>query len=283
MDRKHLVATGLVAGLLAGPATADSGKNDSILGSPSRLEALVAQQDGRPAVSVGSTALPTLAAEARRTVETKAKAFRPAAPDRPDVFGSIALSLSSTPLDRHWRRVRNSRAIGPLGGWARSLSALPPEDRADAVNQLVNQRVRFTDDRAQYGLNDVWQSAADTLGKGRGDCEDYAIAKLQLLRAAGIDESDLYLVITRDLVRRADHAVLVVRAGTRLLMLDNSSDRITDATLAQDYRPVISYAAAGGSWTHGYRRTATVELAAGPVPADEQPTSGPTAVAAALR
>ena len=36
--------------------------------------------------------------------------------------------------------------------------------------------------------------------RGRGDCEDYAIAKLQMLRAAGFEDRDLYLVIAKDLI-----------------------------------------------------------------------------------
>jgi hypothetical protein len=47
--------------------------------------------------------------------------------------------------------------------------------------------------------------------------------------------------------------VLVVRAEGRMLLLDNGTDRITDAANAQDYRPVLSFAG-GKVWTHGYQR-----------------------------
>ena len=40
---------------------------------------------------------------------------------------------------------------------------------------------------------------------------------------------DLYLVVLKDLSRRADHAVLVVRAAGRFLVLDNGTDRIVDS------------------------------------------------------
>jgi predicted transglutaminase-like cysteine proteinase len=100
----------------------------------------------------------------------------------------------------------------------------------------------------------VWSVAGETLRRGRGDCEDYAIAKLQMLRHAGFADRDLYLVVVKDLVRRSDHAVLVVRAEGRMLLLDNGTDRIADAASAQDYRPVLSFAA-GHVWTHGYQRS----------------------------
>ena len=37
-------------------------------------------------------------------------------------------------------------------------------------------------------------------------------------------------MIVKDLVRRADHAVLVVRAGGHMYVLDNGTDRLLDAT-----------------------------------------------------
>ena len=113
--------------------------------------------------------------------------------------------------------------------------------------------MRFVDDARQYGREDFWSAASETLRRGRGDCEDYAIAKLQMLRAAGFADRDLYLVIAKDLVRRSDHALLVVRADGRLLVLDNGTDLILDAEDASDYRPVLTYSATA-AWTHGYRR-----------------------------
>jgi predicted transglutaminase-like cysteine proteinase len=129
----------------------------------------------------------------------------------------------------------------------------------------VNRRVRFTDDQRQFGRADVWSAANDTLQRGRGDCEDYAIAKLQMLRRAGISDRDLYLVIVRDLVRRADHAVLVVRAAGHMYVLDNGTDDILDSETVSDYRPVLTFAATG-AWTHGYRvRSAPMVIASGEI------------------
>ena len=100
---------------------------------------------------------------------------------------------------------------------------------------------------------DRWMPASETLARGRGDCEDYAIAKRALLRAAGIPDRDLYLVVLKDLTRRADHAVLVVRANGRFLVLDNGTSRIVDSSDVSDYRPVLTFTA-GRTYTHGYRR-----------------------------
>jgi predicted transglutaminase-like cysteine proteinase len=270
MDRTLLAVAAIALGLVAQPATAQTtplfgaSKAEAILGGPSKLAALIAQQSGEAQSIIAAAPQPS---SRGRAVFAEPVLFRPTlSRDRPDVFGSVALHVQHTPLDRRWRRVQNARVGGSLASWAHGLSSLPVDRRAEAVNRYVNARVAFTDDLRQYHRADVWQSASDTLRRRRGDCEDYAIAKLQLLRAAGVAPSDLYLVIVKDLVRRADHAVLVVRIGEQMLLLDNATDRVTDATAYQDYRPVLSYAAAGRAWTHGYQRapastSATVSVA----------------------
>lgn len=243
----------------------DSSKLEAILGGPSKLAALIAQQSGTAPAQAVRAAVPEPSGRGQLAFSQRVTSTLAAvASDRPNVFGTVALRVRHTPLDRRWKRVQHSRVHGALARWAGDLADTPMAQRIEAVNQLVNARVRFVDDSRQYGAPDIWQSAADTLRRGRGDCEDYAIAKLQLLRQAGVPADDLYLVIVKDLVRRADHAVLVVRTGGQLLLLDNSTDRLGDATAYQDYRPMLSYAADGRTaWTHGYER-APLAVAAGP-------------------
>ena len=168
-------------------------------------------------------------------------------------------------------------ARSPVGGAAAAYaSALRGKDafeRLEAVNWYVNKRVRFTDDIRQYGRKDVWAAANETLNRGRGDCEDYAIAKLQMLRRAGIADKDLYLVVVKDLVRRADHAILVVRAAGHMYVLDNGTDELLDTETVSDYRPVLTFAAAGPTWTHGYR----VQRAPMNIASSEKPELTPAA------
>jgi predicted transglutaminase-like cysteine proteinase len=234
-------------------------KSEAILGGEtSALAKLLAKQQGIPLASVrplqpaSRPKLSTIQAIVRKDTGVSPAV----ASGRPDLFGSIALSVSRTPLDRRWNKVERARIGGSHAAFARSLRDRDVAERIDAINRYVNGRVRFTDDSRQFGRGDVWLSASETLRRGRGDCEDYAIAKLQMLRAAGLSDDDMYLAVVKDLVRRSDHAVLVVRAGNRMLMLDNGTDLILDSEQVRDYRPVLTFAAAG-SWTHGYRRTQT--------------------------
>ena len=233
-------------------------KTDAILGgAPSALQAIVAQQKGLPAAGPQSVQPSPFAPYSRPTIAPAMYRARPAVSPgvlngRPDVFGSVALSVGGTRLDERWRRVEQAGIDGPSGRYARALAERGKLERLEAVNWYVNRRVHFVDDQKQWGRTDVWATAAETLRRGRGDCEDYAIAKLQMLRRAGFADRDLYLVIVKDLVSRQDHAVLVVRAAGHMYVLDNGTDRVLDSETLRDYRPILTFASYG-TWTHGYR------------------------------
>jgi predicted transglutaminase-like cysteine proteinase len=257
-------------------------KSDAILGGPSALQAILAQQRATPEPATLRTPLPP-PHPASASAAPFARAILPITPavgegvvtGRPDVFGTVALRVSHTPLDSKWRSVERSN-VGPQAArFAAGLRGKSSFERLEAVNWYVNRRVHFVDDSQQFGRADVWSSAADTLRRGRGDCEDYAIAKLQMLRRAGLGERDLYLVIVKDLVRRADHAVLVARAAGHMYVLDNGTDEVMESETISDYRPVLSFSASG-EWTHGYRvNPAPVEIAAADPKKPLAPASSP--------
>ena len=228
-------------------------KSEAILGAPSALEAILAQQHAAPRLAAvlqpASYSIPRPVNAVLRTGAAPDEGVRSG---RPDVFGSVALSVGHTPLDARWRAVDNGHVTGSAAHFAESLRQAAPLKQLEAVNWYVNRRVRFQDDEAHFGRPDVWSSANDTFRSGRGDCEDFAIAKMQMLRNLGFSSRDLYLVIVRDLVRRADHAVLVARAAGRMVVLDNGTDELVDTDKVSDYRPMLTFASYG-EWTHGYR------------------------------
>lgn len=262
-----------------------SSKNDAILGAPSALAAIVAAQSGSASVTAAmpltkavfvaapQPVVPAIAAVA--TIDTAAS------PDRPDVFNSVAMPIARTPLDDRWSRVGRASVHGKAGRFAASLRGRDEAAKLDAVNRFVNARIAFTDDSRQFGVADQWSPASDTLARGRGDCEDYAIAKLALLRRAGFAERDLFFVVLKDLARRADHAVLVVRSGGRFLVLDNGTDQLIDSAEIRDYRPVLTFTA-GQRFTHGYRRPATPPVVFASAPVTREPGRLTLATAAGM-
>jgi predicted transglutaminase-like cysteine proteinase len=257
--RRRLGALALTAAAVSfqTPAAAQSfTKTEAILGGPSALEALLAQQKAvptpRPAIQPASYSysrpaiVPAVLRDARPAISPGVFS------GRPDVFGSVALRVGHTPLDARWHSVEYSSVSGTAAAFATALRGKGAVERLEAVNWYVNKRVRFVDDQVRWGRADVWSAANETLSAGKGDCEDFAIAKLAMLRRAGIADRDLYLVVLRDLVRRADHAVLVVRAGGHMYVLDNGTDELLDSESVHDYRPILTFAS-NATFTHGYR------------------------------
>jgi predicted transglutaminase-like cysteine proteinase len=180
--------------------------------------------------------------------------------DEPLILGSLQLPISKTPFDLQWSKVSTGGAGRGLKRWLAQSGAhneADPRGQVAAVNRWVNNRITYADDSALYRQSDFWASSRETLRRRKGDCEDYAILKMDLLAAMGIDRDRMILVVARDLVRNADHAVLVVKleqGGS--VMLDNSTDALLDGRLAHDYRPIMSFAS-NGKWLHGYANAET--------------------------
>ncbi len=112
--------------------------------------------------------------------------------------------------------------------------------RLGIVNRAVNLAIKATSDEAQHGMADRWSAPMATFDAGRGDCEDYAIAKYVILRQLGVPAEDLRLVIVRDNGLRQDHAVLAARLDGRWLVLDNRRFTLVEDRYAVQYAPLFA-------------------------------------------
>lgn len=111
--------------------------------------------------------------------------------------------------------------------------------RLGEINRAVNLAIRPMSDLAQWGEIDVWSSPLETFAHGAGDCEDYAIAKFEALRLAGVPRDDLRIVIMRDTIRGEDHAVAAARLDGHWLMLDNRRMAMVEDAEVRNYRPLF--------------------------------------------
>lgn len=125
-------------------------------------------------------------------------------------------------------------------------------DRLDSVNQFFNRRVLFSDDVKVWGQADYWASPLETLARGQGDCEDYAIAKYFTLVASGVPAPQLRLVYVRaqiggTLGPSVAHMVLAWYATplAEPLILDNLITEVRPASRRPDLVPVFSFNADG--------------------------------------
>jgi predicted transglutaminase-like cysteine proteinase len=123
---------------------------------------------------------------------------------------------------------------------AEAASAYEGHERLARVNRVVNSAVRYTTDLAQYGVIDFWATPLDTLASGRGDCEDYAIAKYAILRESGVRPEDMRLVLVRDRMRREDHAILTVLDNGEWIALDNHLEIPVKADALAHYTPLYA-------------------------------------------
>ncbi|HKT85494.1 MAG TPA: transglutaminase-like cysteine peptidase [Novosphingobium sp.] len=239
-----------------------SSKSSAILGgAPSKLELISLQQarqssQGLPAKKIepaaGGVRCQQFARSWSAAQFTGAVVRMPANPD--NFLGSARLPLHRTSFDAQWERVRGSGlSSSALASLAAAHNPTPTRATLAAVNAWSNSHVRYEEDRDLYGKADYWATAGSTLRRGAGDCEDIAIVKMQALAALGVPRTDMYLTIARDMVRNADHALLVVRLEGKYWLLDNATDTPLDAAASYDYRPIMSFSTAG-KWLHGYAR-----------------------------
>ncbi len=123
--------------------------------------------------------------------------------------------------------------------------------RQEQTNLFYNRKIRYTSDQRLYQQPDYWASPLETFGQGRGDCEDYAIAKYFTLLAGGMPASKLRMVYVKaDLPATATrpaesvgHMVLAYypQPDADPLVLDNLTDEIRPASLRPDLKPVFSF------------------------------------------
>ncbi len=93
--------------------------------------------------------------------------------------------------------------------------------RVGVINRAVNLAIEHMSDRRQWGVDERWSPPLETFATGRGDCEDYAIAKFVALIEAGVPAQDVRLVIVHDRAARDGHAVAAVRLDQGWVLLDN--------------------------------------------------------------
>ena len=147
------------------------------------------------------------------------------------------------------------RAVAALPALQALLQqGLAADDEAQlaAVNDFFNRRIVFAEDSEVWSQADYWASPIELLAQGRGDCEDYAIAKYFSLLAMGMPVARLRLVYVRvqlgaDPQAQQAHMVLAyyARPDAEPLILDNLITAMRPASRRTDLTPVFSFNSEG--------------------------------------
>ncbi|MCL2644357.1 MAG: transglutaminase-like cysteine peptidase [Betaproteobacteria bacterium] len=124
------------------------------------------------------------------------------------------------------------------------------------VNSFVNDRIVYASDKEVWGMEDYWTTPLEVFGKGRGDCEDYAIAKYISLLLMDVPVQKLRLVYVRARMgsKTVAHMVLSYFENPTddPLILDNLTDTILPAKRRSDLFPIFSFNH-DGLWIGGER------------------------------
>jgi len=78
------------------------------------------------------------------------------------------------------------------------------------VNTKYN-KIKYASDKKTYNKDDYWATLYEFVGKNRGDCEDYVIAKYYTLKALGVDPHKmkfLYVIYKTKRGEKKSHMVL---------------------------------------------------------------------------
>ncbi|PHS14745.1 MAG: transglutaminase [Kangiella sp.] len=115
--------------------------------------------------------------------------------------------------------------------------------KLNKINYFFNQQISYQNDLDLWGKNDYWASPLETIGRGLGDCEDFAIAKFFSLTALGIPEKKLRLMYVRQLTVNEPHMVLIYFKTPKSipLVLDNYHPKILAANKRPDLKPIYSF------------------------------------------
>lgn len=195
------------------------------------------------------------------------------------VFHSVAFKVNSIPAARMWKDVfptvarADFKQCGGQGGCAarkilQDSIAISVDanfrQKLQGINTTVNRLIRYQSDAQNYGTRDYWASPDETLARGKGDCEDYAILKMAALKEAGLPTQAMSVVVLRDARRDLFHAVLAITTSKGHFILDNLSDQVKLDRSLPHYQPLFSVSAER-AWVHGVK-SADEKIASAQIP-----------------
>ena len=119
--------------------------------------------------------------------------------------------------------------------------------KLNVVNTWVNY-TKYKSDKTVYGVSDYWATLYEFIGKNKGDCEDYTIAKYYILKELGVDPKRMkftYVVYKNRRGKKISHMVLsylkIPKPKTKddILILDNNNRLILPASSRPDIVKVV--------------------------------------------
>lgn len=187
-------------------------------------------------------------------------------PDHPSLFGTREIFSRDSSAFFKWNGVlarfraeqrsaavdcapRSSGVCAPAV-WRALVEELRPLDlraKVERVNAEIN-RHPYVPSMRNWGESNHWETPFEFFRKS-GQCQDYAVTKYLLLRAAGVPADRLRVVVLYDTRLGLDHAVTVAYVDHQALMLDNQIPDVVPVESIDHYQPYYSINEQGW-WLH---------------------------------
>lgn len=129
--------------------------------------------------------------------------------------------------------------------WRNEITAQqqqPTLQQVKAINTFFNQ-FQFQSDQSVWGKNNYWATPMEFIGIGKGDCEDFAIAKYLSLQLLGFEQQTLRLVYVKATSQAQYHMVVAYypTPSSEPWILDNLNGKVVKASERPDLTPIFSF------------------------------------------
>lgn len=166
---------------------------------------------------------------------------------------TFAVLIDQQKLERFVAQNFSNQGLQNVDAWRDLLAHVQDRsvnEKLKRVNEFFNRRIRWKDDSEVWQLSDYWATPGETMGKGAGDCEDFAIAKYYSLLNLGIPAKQLRMIYVRALTGNGAanndqqaHMVMAFyeKPTSEPLILDNLISDIRPASRRPDLIPIFSF------------------------------------------
>jgi predicted transglutaminase-like cysteine proteinase len=170
------------------------------------------------------------------------------------VMQPLALALDMNQVQSTFQKMGgNPQALADWQKLLKDAKDLPINDKLKRVNEFFNRHIHYATDWEVWNQEDYWATPMESLSKGRGDCEDYVIAKYFVLRELGVPDKQLRLIYVKAKIGGADsttqeaHMILAYYAApeSEPLVLDSLINDIRPASRRPDLTPIFSFNSEG--------------------------------------
>ncbi|NKB53414.1 MAG: hypothetical protein GKR97_14530 [Rhizobiaceae bacterium] len=215
----------------------------------------------------------TGAIDKRRRNRSKAKRK---SKSRSGLFGSVSIPFANISTAGQWQRA--SRKLGKqlnmncggskhcksrkaaISNMVKRGTKMSFFQKLNLVNAGANKLIGYQPDVATYNSRDYWAMPSESVRQGLGDCEDYVILKMAMLKSLNVPTKAMSLVVLKDTDRNLYHAVLAVSTNKGTFILDNVQKWVVLDKQLPHYLPLYSFSGKR-SWVHGWKKSQKTKLA----------------------